>query len=289
MKPIFKDDKGRDTIRDWYERFHARIQAPTDSRNVETRFGETHVLSAGARDAPDLVILHGALASSAHLLVELALLLPHFRVHAVDIIGQSVKSAPVRISTKNGDYGIWLDEVMEALGLQRAHVLGVSFGGFVALRLAAHAPQRIDRLILLVPAGMVKSPGWTGFAKVGWPLTRYLMKPTPERLDKLASNLLTTTDDDWKSYIGAAFRCYNLSLQIPKLATREELSSYEGPVLVLGADEDFSFPGPKMVRRAPQLFAGECTVELLENCKHSPPTTDAFRQWMAERICGFLQ
>ena len=72
-----------------------------------------------SRDAPTIVIVHGAMASSAHLLVELAPLLETHRVYAVDVIGQSPKTPHARPSVKNNDYGIWLAEVLDGLGLQR--------------------------------------------------------------------------------------------------------------------------------------------------------------------------
>ena len=58
---------------------------------MATRFGDTHVLVAGPVDAPSLVVLHGAMGSSAHMLGELAPLLAKFRVYSVQVIGQSVR------------------------------------------------------------------------------------------------------------------------------------------------------------------------------------------------------
>jgi len=141
MTSIFKDDTAKQTMLDWYERFRARLTVPTESRQVPTRFGDTHVLVGGAATAPPVVIVHGAMASSAHLLVELAALLETHRVYAVDVIGQSPKTPHARPSVKNNDYGIWLAEVLDGLGLQRVPLVALSWGGFVAVRLAAHAPS----------------------------------------------------------------------------------------------------------------------------------------------------
>src|SRR5262249_4685580 len=75
MTSLFKDDAARLTLLGWFERFRAKLTVPTESRTVTTRFGDTHVLVGGPAGAPALVVLHGALASSAHVLVELAPLL----------------------------------------------------------------------------------------------------------------------------------------------------------------------------------------------------------------------
>ncbi|MDQ3262295.1 MAG: hypothetical protein M3Y59_01345 [Myxococcota bacterium] len=96
-KPMVKTPEGRKKLEAWHHTFRARIPAPTSARRIPTSFGETQVLIGGPAEAPPLVVLHGALASSAHLLVELGPLLARFRVYAVDIVGQSVMSADARI------------------------------------------------------------------------------------------------------------------------------------------------------------------------------------------------
>ncbi|XXF78957.1 alpha/beta hydrolase [Myxococcaceae bacterium GXIMD 01537] len=288
MRSAFRNEQAKAVLSQWFDRFHARLQVPTESRRVKTRFGDTHVLVGGPEHAPPLVVLHGAMASSAHVLVELAPLLERFRVHAVDVIGQSVKSADARPSVSNNEYGEWLVDVLEGLSLRRAHVVGVSWGGFVSIRLAAFAPERIERLVLLVPAGVVNGSAWEGFTKLGLPLMLYRLSPSERRLKALVQNLLTTTDDDWAPYLGDAFRSFNMDMRVPALARPEELQGLKAPTLVLGADADVSFPGQRLLDRASELFPALASAELIKECRHCPPTTDAFRRWLSERISGFL-
>ncbi|MFT3706036.1 MAG: alpha/beta hydrolase [Archangium sp.] len=287
---VFKNPEAKAAVVTWFERFRARISTAVESRRVTTKFGETHLLVGGPVEAPPLVLLHGALASSAHVLVELAPLLERFRVYAIDVIGQSSMSADVRMSAKNDDYGKWLDEVMQQLSLPRAHVVGVSFGGFVATRLAVVAPSRVVKLALLTPAGLVSGPGWQGFVEVGWPMTMYLFFPSPQRLRKFLSGLLTTLDDaEWIDFLGVAFRSYALrKMDVPKLARPEELAGFDAPTLVLGADRDLQFPGDRMAARAPQLFRALAGVEVVKDCRHCPPTTPEFRTWLGGRLEKFL-
>jgi pimeloyl-ACP methyl ester carboxylesterase len=288
MTSLFVNEEARQVIAGWSDRFRTKLAVPTESRTVTTRFGDTHALVGGPEDGPPVVLLHGALASSAHLLVELAGLLARFRVYAIDIVGQSAKSADAQLSVGNDDCGRWLVEVLDGLGLARAHVVGVSWGGFVATRLAAYAPERIDRLALLVPAGVVGGSTWAGLVKFGLPLALYRMRPTPRRLDRVLRNLLTAPDDDWTPYLGDAFRLYRLQMQVPRLARPAELVGFTRPTLVIGAAEDVGFPGGKLLARARELFPGFAGGELIDGAKHSPPTTPAFRRWMADRLTGFL-
>ena len=285
---MFKNEQAKAVVANWFDRFHARIKTPTQSRVLKTSFGETHVLVGGPETAPPLVILHGAMASSAHAIHELEPLLKDFRVYAVDVLGQSVKSADHRPSVSNDEYGRWLAEVMDALSLPRANVLGISWGGFVAIRLAAFAPARIERLVLLVPAGMVGGPAWAGFVKMGLPMAMYLAFPSPTRLRKFVQNLLTTYDDDWMPYLGDAFRSYTMNMKIPMIAKPEELKALTAPTLVIAAENDVSFPGRQLMARAEQLFPKLQGTELIPGSNHCPPTTDTFRSWVSTRITTFL-
>lgn len=284
---MFQSSEARATIEGWYDRFLARVPAPTESRVVTTRFGDTHVLVAGPASAPPLVILHGAMASAAHLMPELGPLLSRYRVYAPDVLGQSVKSADARVPVDGAAYGEWFTDVLDGLSLTRTHLLGVSWGGFVALRAAAVAPARIDRLVLAVPAGVVPGATWAGITRIAIPMALYRAFPSPARLERIVSALLTTLDDDWVPYMGDAFRSYKMDMRVPPMATREALAGFDRPTLVFAASDDIVCPGPPLLARMKEILP-HAEVELLENCRHSPPTNDAFRTMFTGRITRFL-
>ncbi|MDH5654445.1 MAG: alpha/beta hydrolase [Spirochaetia bacterium] len=288
METIFKSPEKKEKILEWYDKFKNKIKYPLESMEIQTSFGKTHLLTGGPADGVPVVILHGAMASSAHLLYELQGLLENYRVYAVDIIGQSVKSEDRRISVKNNDYGIWLKEVFENLNLKKVNLIGVSWGGFVGIRTAVTFPELIEKLVLLVPAGLVNGNPFSGMAKLAFPMYLYQKKPTPERLHNFTKNLLTTLDDDWVSYIGDAFLNYKMDMTVPKLATKKELIHFQSPAYVLAAGEDISFPGQKLIEKSKKIFPNLVKTELLKNSKHSPPTTDEFRKWMAGQIAEFI-
>ena len=48
----------------------------------------------------------------------------------------------------------WLSEWMEAVGLEQAHLVGHSMGGYASVRLAASRPELVRRLVLVAPAGV---------------------------------------------------------------------------------------------------------------------------------------
>jgi pimeloyl-ACP methyl ester carboxylesterase len=286
-RTVWRDEAARGRLDAWYDRFRDRIAGPVEGREVPSRHGPCHVLLAGPADAPPLVCLHAMRTGAAHLLSELGPLLGRFRLVAPDLPGQSVRGPQVRLSLADDSYARWLLDVLDGLGLGEADVFGVSFGGFVARLTANTAPDRVRRLVLLVPAGIANGSHWKGLTRMALPLVRYRLRRSERNLRRLLAPLLTTWDDDWAAYMGESVRDMPFDLRIPPLATDEELRKLTMPVLVLGADEDISFPGEAVVRRVKALVP-HADVEVIAGCKHCPPTTPEFRAWLAGRLTAFL-
>jgi 2-hydroxy-6-oxonona-2,4-dienedioate hydrolase len=284
---VFKSEQSRQALAAWYPRFRQRIPGALEERDVPTRFGATHVLLAGPAEAPPLVVVHGAFASSAHALSELAPLARTHRLIAPDVLGQSPMSADARLPLDKDSCGGWLCDVLDGVGVPRAALFGVSWGGFVALRAAAAAPQRFERLVLMVPAGFVGSPPLPALWSIGLPMLGWRLLRREASLRAFASALFTVHDEDWMRWLGDAVHHFKTNFSAPPLARPEDVAGWRGPVLVFGASDDLSFPGAALLARVRELFPGAET-EWLEDCKHAPPFEDAFRERICERIGRFL-
>ncbi len=284
---MFVDADKRAAVERWCARFREKLSVATEDRAIPTSFGRTHALVTGPADAPPLVVLHGALASSAHILPELGSLTSTRRVYAIDVLGQSAWSEDRRLDVGDDSYGRWLVEVCDGLGLDHYDLFGVSWGGFVALRAAKTAPERVSHLVLMVPAGVVANGAWAGFRDAGWPLLTYRMFPSEARLERLMRALFSNVDPDWMAYFGDALQAYRFDMRIPPLAKEGELSAIRCPTLVFGAEDDASFPGRALLSRIRELVP-HAEVELIEGAKHCPPLTEEFRERTATRVERFL-
>lgn len=284
---MFVDEARKAAIRGWHDRFRSRLAVPTEEREVTTSFGRTHLLVAGPASAPPLLVVHGALSSSAHVLPELGPLVETRRCFVLDVIGQSVMSEDRRIDLAGDDYGRWIAEVASSLGLERFDLLGASWGGFVAMRGARVLGDRVRHLVLVVPAGVVAGSAWEGFRAMGWPILLYRAFPSEARLERVVRPLFTTLDPEWTAYFGEAIRSYRLDFRPPPLARPEDVASITAPVLIFAAEKDLSFPGASLVARAAELFP-RVETELIQGAKHSPPTTAEFRGWLGRRTERFL-
>lgn len=111
----------------------------------------------GAPDKPAL-LLSNSIATDLHMWdSQMAALTRHFRVLRYDSRGHGASDAPA------GPYsldrlGRDVVQLLDALGLPRVHVLGLSLGGFVAQWLGIHVPQRVDRLVLAHTAAYLGPP-----------------------------------------------------------------------------------------------------------------------------------
>lgn len=282
---VYASPEAAERLRAWFPRALARLRTPTVSRTVPTRAGDAHVLVGGPADGPPLVVLHGALASSAHVLGEVEPLLRTFRVYAPDAPGHSPMGADVRLP--HDAYGPWVADVLDGLGLEQTSLCGVSYGGFVAIRAAVAAPERIARLVLVVPGGLATGSAWDGVTKLAIPMALYRWFPSEARLARFLRPQFTELDDFWAPWIGEAVRGFRLDFRVPPVATAEELRALRAPVQVLAAADDVHFPGPAVLRRAVEVFPTLADSGLLD-CKHTPPFDDGFREALCARISRFL-
>jgi pimeloyl-ACP methyl ester carboxylesterase len=118
---------------------------------IKTRFGTTHVNACGSQDKPPMILIPGFGANSTMWFPNVAVLSSQYRVYALDTPGQPGKSisGPVINASNSSD---WIAEVMDGLGLEKANLVGISLGGWLALNFAIHFPEGTDHVVLLDPA-----------------------------------------------------------------------------------------------------------------------------------------
>jgi pimeloyl-ACP methyl ester carboxylesterase len=124
-------------------------QGWVDAGGVSTRYAE-----AGPPDGPALMMLHGTGGHWETFAANLGPHSEHFRCVAIDMIGNGFSDKP-DIDYEVPVYVDHVRNVMDALGIGRASLIGVSLGSWVAARLALDTPERVDKLIFLSTAGLI--------------------------------------------------------------------------------------------------------------------------------------
>jgi len=128
---------------------------PEIGETIDANGVKTNYLEAGA--GPPVVLVHGSgpgVTAYANWRLVIPALSDRFRVIAPDMVGFGFSERP-----DGADYSVqtWADQVvglLDALGLDKASIVGNSFGGAIALRLATQHPERVDKLVLMGSMGV---------------------------------------------------------------------------------------------------------------------------------------
>src|SRR5208282_3547049 len=96
--------------------------------------------------------LHGLGGTKGSFLPTVAALAPRFRVIALDLPGFGDSDKPIGAAYDARFFADAVIDLLDALTLERAHLIGNSLGGRVALEVALRYPSRVGRVALLAPS-----------------------------------------------------------------------------------------------------------------------------------------
>ncbi len=150
-----------------YEELLALGQPEDTVHDVPTKFGSVRVYQYGPTSGVPVVLLHGFFLTSAMWVNQLAGLTRDFTVYLVDMPGQPGGSVQLRPMFTPADCARCVDDVLVGLGLEGVHLIGHSYGGWVATHTAARFPHRLATMTLIDPASTVAWPSarfWAGLA-----------------------------------------------------------------------------------------------------------------------------
>ena len=119
-------------------------------RTVLTRRARLSALEAGI--GPPVLAIHGLGGTKGSFLYTVAALADRFRVIAVDLPGFGDSDKPIGAAYDAAFFAEAMIDLLDALELDRADLIGNSLGGRVALEVALRDPERVGRLALLAPS-----------------------------------------------------------------------------------------------------------------------------------------
>jgi pimeloyl-ACP methyl ester carboxylesterase len=159
---------------------------------VDTPHGPIATAQAGS--GPPLLAIHGLGGTKASFLPTLALMRRTHRVIAVDLPGFGDSVKPLRAPFDAPYFAAVMTAVLDALGVDRAHVAGNSMGGRIALELALTASDRVEKLVLLSPAmAWLRPRRWAPVVR----LLRPELTMVPMPVEGLVRRLVPGGRDGW--------------------------------------------------------------------------------------------
>ncbi len=203
---------------------------------------------SGKKDAPVVVLSH-SLSSSLHMWdPQVDALSPHFKVLRYDTRGHGQSDAP------SGAYSLDLlaedvIELLDALGIDRVHFVGLSMGGMIGQCLALNHSRRLNSLVLCDTAAVVPAeaqPLWEErFDKAGKKGMQALVEETMERwfTPAFLRKNPPMVGLIWKQVLATPVAGYSgCGEAIRRLNYLNRLSEIKLPTLIMVGEEDPGTP-----------------------------------------------
>lgn len=165
-------------------------------RRIRTVSGEMSVLTAGLGEP--VLLIHGLGATKGSFLPTVAALAASFRVIALDLPGFGDSFKPLNAPYHPPFFARSVIELMDALGLERAHAIGNSMGGRVAIELGLRHPHRVGRLVLLAPSlAWRRERPWAPFVRLLSPHLG-LVQVTPRwAIESIVHRIIPDVEVSW--------------------------------------------------------------------------------------------
>ncbi len=165
-------------------------------RHVDTSAGGLSTIEAGTGDP--VIMLHGLGATKASFLPTINALTPDYRAIAVDLPGFGDSDKPVRGAYDAPFFATAIVALMDALGLDTAHLVGNSMGGRVALELGLDHADRVNRLVLLAPSmPWLKARPWAPYLRL-IPTQLGVFQPAPRAIvERIAKQFIPGSSTEW--------------------------------------------------------------------------------------------
>ncbi|MEF2965837.1 alpha/beta hydrolase [Paenibacillus sp. M1] len=184
----YKNLNGQQFIIESYEALLNTWGTDYEEKDIETTYGQTHIITAGNSQNPPLLLFHGTADNSAMMWVyNIKALSDKFYVIAVDAIGGSGKSEPNSAYDKHFDQVKWIDDILTSLEIHTANICGVSYGAYLSYYYTLKRPNQVNKAICL--AGRIPSSQFEVLSKMMAAFLPEAMFPSEKNCRKLLRKL----------------------------------------------------------------------------------------------------
>jgi pimeloyl-ACP methyl ester carboxylesterase len=226
-------DAAREKFMVAYERTFALWPQPCEEFDIETATATTRVHAYRPHPGGEpVVLLTGAGGNASNWYPHVAALAQDGPVYGIDMPGDANPSVPRAPMTPPASCAAWLDELLGKLSDRPAHLVGLSYGGWVAMNQAIRAPARVASITLLDPAGLTRLD-----ARFWWWLTiSGLASLTPMPLRRHLARWLDSpamVEPELMTLMWAAIRGYRAEPKFPGILADGELRAITVPALLI--------------------------------------------------------
>lgn len=252
----FRSEKAKKLYLEFYDAKVRDWPVESETRMIETSFGQTFVRVSGPADAPPLVLLSGASANSLMWLPNIQALSQDFRTYAVDNIYDFGRSVFIRKFKVPEDFVIWMDELFTALDLgSDINLMGLSYGGWLTGQYALHHPDRLNKIVMLAPASTVLplSLDFLKHAVLSLVPHRYFIR---KMMNSMMEDWASQEEadpwmmEDWVESIYLGGRCFKPKMLVsPTVLTDQEWRSLKMLSLYMVGENEKIYSAQKAIER----------------------------------------
>lgn len=263
QQSLYKTEAGKAAVLDIYHQLLAKLTVPYEEVYLNTRYGRTHVIASGAASSPPLILLHGSGSNATMWVGDIAHYSTSYRVYAVDIPGDPGKSEDIRHSLKSPAYSEWMDDVLRALQLEKATLIGISLGAWMAVQYAVRHPGKVEKLVLISPSGI--GPQRMSFLFKALPFL-LMGEKGRDQLSRLVNGIAELPEQSLQHSKIIARHFVFRSEKVP-IFTDQELSRLSMPVLFIAGEKDVMLDSRKSAKRLAALLP-QASIHLLPGEGH---------------------
>jgi pimeloyl-ACP methyl ester carboxylesterase len=263
-KLAFKTQQGKTAVMKFYDSQLEQWNVPYDTMNVNTRYGNTFIITCGGGSAPPLILLHGSGMNSCMWLEDAREYSRSHRVYIVDIPGEAGRSDENQLQLKGPYYEDWLLDIFDALAIEKAELIGISFGAWLSIKFTICYPGKVSKLVLLSPLGI--SPQKKCFLFILMSCMILGKRGIDKLYDKINSNLAVPEEMlKYQKLIGDNFNTRN---ELIPLFSDTELKRLVMPVIMFVGDKDIIIHSEKTAKRLKSLVP-HAKINILPGVGHT--------------------
>jgi len=271
---IFRSPKSKAEYFAAYDEMLKKWPVSYEELYIPTRFGDTHVITSGSQDFPPLILFHSAGSGAVQWYRNVDAFSQRYRTYAVDVIGEVNKTVTTRKLSKRQEFVDWMKELFDGLHIERADLVGNSFGGFLAFTVALYLPERVKKIVLISPAATFVQI-WAFYWHLAYPYKiGYILGSKSIMLSGFKWIWQDFPRDEcFTKYTELSKTSGFPSNQIPPpVYTDDELRKIQTPMLLLIGDHEVIYNPERVIQRATRLIAG-LKAEIIHNANHNAQVT----------------
>ena len=263
------------------------LEVPFGITRVDASGISTRALQAGA--GHDVIFLHGTSGHLEAFVRNIGAHAAHYRCHAIDMLGHGYTGKP-DYPYEIPRYVEHLLNYMDACGIDKAHFVGESLGGWVAAWLASEQPARVRSIQLLCSGGTVANPKIMERIRTSTydAVTRDDIGLTRKRLELLMADPAKDVSDelvetrhriyhapDFVAHIENLLCLQNMEVRQRNLLRADRLARITAPALIVWGNEN-PFGDIPEARELHEMLPGS-RLEIFGHCGHWPQHEQAVK------------